>query len=877
MSNVIDFLRSKLFDYQLEALFAWLTYFDDNDGNPLICLPTATGKSYVNAAIVLYVLATYPNQRILCLTHVKNLIEQNLEKVLQLWPNAPYGVYSAGLNQRSTAHSLIFGGIASVVKNLALFGRFDLIIIDECFSADTEILTEKGFIRFDELKDEQVAQYSVFGTKIEFVTPLRKINKKPTSKVIEVESDNNYSLCLTENHEMLVTSATGNWIKRAAKDVKKGNLYKMTTGGLGSGNEIELSCFEKFVIAFQADGSFHDHYGKSVTASFSFSKERKINEFLKLMEEGSFHYTEVAGHKGSGNVKYRRRFLVHIEKSSNISKNVSSFFDLKKLSFIKAKAIIEYMNIWDGHVVTKDLYLYTNTNKQSADFYQAVAVLCGYKTKLSVVVDDRSETFSDCYRLSIVKSNSEISTQSWKPKDSSYKGNVYCVEVPSGYIITRRNGKVLITGNCHLVSLKDDAMYNQVIAHFTALNPYLKVTGLTATDYRMQQGRLTEGKGALFTDVCFNLTGRDSFCRFIAEGRLAPLVPKETRIEVDTSNIKIMNGDFAKTQLDNEVEKILFAAIQETVEKAQDRHCWLVFCSGIKTSEHAAEMLNSFGIAAAAIHSKLTDEECDKRFAAFKRGELRAICGNNKFTTGFDFPPIDLIVMLRSTMSPGLWVQMLGRGTRVYDFRNPQQYKVGFNYVKTNTLVLDFAGNCRRLGPINDPVIPKKKGDKTGDAPIKICEHVENGIKCGIYNHASARYCGGKPYASEEGCGAEFTFKTKLTRTAGTDELIAGEAQVIETVPVTRVIYNRHIKIGSAPSIKVSYYNGLKRYCEWVTLEAKGYAKNRAVSWWRQRHSAEPPSTTDEALLYISQLRVPTKIRVMKKGEYFEVLGPEWD
>jgi len=63
-------------------------------------------------------------------------------------------------------------------------------------------------------------------------------------------------------------------------------------------------------------------------------------------------------------------------------------------------------------------------------------------------------------------------------------------------------------------------------------------------------------------------------------------------------------------------------------------------------------------------------------------------------TTGFDFPEIDLIIMLRPTNSPVLWVQMLGRGTRPADG-------------KENCMVLDFAGNTPRLGPINDPMIPK--------------------------------------------------------------------------------------------------------------------------------------------------------------------------
>jgi len=564
MSDVIKFLSTKLYDYQLEALLAIITYLQENNGNPLICLPTATGKSFVNASIGLYVVATYPNRRVLYLTHVKNLIEQNLEKLLKLWPNAPYSVFSAGLNQKNAAASLVFGGIASVVKNLELFGWFDLVVIDEA----------------------------------------------------------------------------------------------------------------------------------------------------------------------------------------------------------------------------------------------------------------------------------------------------------------------------HLVSLNENSMYQLVISHLLSINPNLITIGLTATPFRVGQGRLIEGNKnvkPLFTDVPFDLTGPAPFCRFIVENKLSPLVPRMTKIEIDTSDIKIVNGDFAKNQLDSATDKLLFDIISESIPTIFDRNSGVVFCSGIKTSENAAEMLNSFGVAAAAIHSKLSDEECDKRFAAFKKGELKAIVGNNKFTTGFDFPPIDFIIMIRPTMSPGLWVQMLGRGTRVYDCRNPSQYIKGFDYVKRNCVVLDFAANCRRLGPINDPILPKKKGEKVGEAPIKICEAIHDGVKCGIYNHSSARFCGGKPHPSDEGCGAEFTFKTKLLRTAGTDELIVGEISTEEIKEVTRVIYHKHTKIGSEPSIKVSYYSGLQKFTEWVCLQHKGFALTRAKNWWRQRHASEPPTSTDEALLYVSQLRVPKRIKVMKTGQYYEVTGVEWN
>jgi len=406
---------------------------------------------------------------------------------------------------------------------------------------------------------------------------------------------------------------------------------------------------------------------------------------------------------------------------------------------------------------------------------------------------------------------------------------------------------LLIVDEAHLISPKDDTMYQSIVSRLKVINPYLKVIGLTATPYRLGQGMITDD--GIFDELCCDLTKIEPFNRLIAEGYLCPLIPKRTKTEIDCSELHIVNGDYAKGELDEATDKVLYKALQEVCEEGYDRQSWLLFASGIKSSEHAAEILQSFGISAAAVHSKIKGPERDKRIAAYKRGELRCLCGNNIFTTGFDHPPVDLIAMLRPTISPGLWVQMLGRGTRPYD-------------VKENCLVLDFAGNTRRLGPINDPVKPRKKGEKQGDAPIRICD------LCGVYNHASARHCCS--------CGAEFTFKSKLVTHASSDALLRSDAPVIEYFNVDRVIYHRHEKSGSPPMIKISYFSGLRMFNEWVCPEHVGFAKKRFRDWWRQRHAIEPPETTEEVLSYVSQLRVPKRIRVWINRKYPEVLACEW-
>jgi len=415
---------------------------------------------------------------------------------------------------------------------------------------------------------------------------------------------------------------------------------------------------------------------------------------------------------------------------------------------------------------------------------------------------------------------------------------------------------LLLIDECHLLSPQEDTQYQYVISELRKINPNLKIIGFTATKYRLKQGELTDE--GLFTDVCYDITGVESFNRLIAEGYIAPLFPKRTQTTIDLSGVGLAAGDFNNKQLENAVDKdeITYSAVREMCEYGHDRKAWLVFASGVDNAEHIASMLQSFGVPSAAVHSKLGDKENDKRIDAFVNGEMRALVNMGMLTTGFDYPAIDLIGMLRPTLSPGLWVQMLGRGTRPSPGKN-------------DCLCLDFAGNTRRLGPINDPKIPRKPGKGGGDVPVRICDG------CGTYNHAAARQC--------ICCGIEFPFETKLFETASSDALLAGDAPMIEWIDVGRVIYNLHEKknkegvLMSPPMIRASYFAGFSRFEKFIGLEhPPGRFLHDSKEWWRMHHCDEPPITTWQALQRTNELRWPKKIRVWLNKKYPEILGFEF-
>lgn len=457
-----------------------------------------------------------------------------------------------------------------------------------------------------------------------------------------------------------------------------------------------------------------------------------------------------------------------------------------------------------------------------------------------------------------------------------------------GTVINRKAalGKIdiVFVDECHLVSDDEETQYRLLFDYLLELNPNVKFIGLSATPYRMKVGHITDG--GLFTDVCFDATTLDAFNWFIDQGYLVPLIPRPTVTKLNTEGVKTSGGEFIASSLQRAVnkEKITRAAIAEARELAHERNHILVFATGIEHAEAIGAELETHGESVVVIHSKSKTRDAD--LAAFLAGEVRWCVNYGILTTGFDFPALDCIVMLRPTKSPGLWVQMLGRLTRPFYAWVPAETQEDrlaaiAASVKQNGLVLDFAYNTANMGPINDPKLPKKKGKGSGDPPIKTCGRTGNppvsnivegtsdpdrgGGKggCEAWNHPSARKC--------VQCGAEFTFEVKFGETAGTQDLLAGGAYtrpVVNEYAVTRVAYERHQKADRPDSIRVQYYCGLRRFTHYITPEHGGNPRRRSEHWWMLHQGGQMPESTRECLTAIDRLAVPASIRVWENKKY---------
>jgi len=440
-----------------------------------------------------------------------------------------------------------------------------------------------------------------------------------------------------------------------------------------------------------------------------------------------------------------------------------------------------------------------------------------------------------------------------------------CPELFEGY------GTILVD-ECHLVTIKQSGMYRSFL---DALGQH-QVGGLTATDFRTGHGYIHKGKGALFNEVAYDLSSTENFNRLVTEGYLSELYSKPTGMKMKTDGLKKLGGDFSQKDMSVNLDRdeLTDAAVLEACHYGKKYKRWLCFAIDIAHAENIKERFIAHGVKADCVHSK-SDQDDELTINKFRRGEIRVLIGIGMLTTGLDIPDIDMIILLRPTQSPVLHIQMTGRGLRVvYAEGMPidtieQRLDAIRKGPKQHCLVLDFAGNVSRLGPINHISIEQKDPSKGGGQAItKECPD------CSMITHGSAKEC--------ENCGHEFQFKQLLQASADNIEIVSKRKRMrIEDncrtwADVDSINYDRHVsRIGSPDQVVVIYKCGMTIVREYINIDHKGYAKHHARNWidfrWEDKNG-KAPSTVSEFLRLKAFFKSPEKIYVDTRGQWPEIV-----
>lgn len=353
------------------------------------------------------------------------------------------------------------GESSGAVHFMELFEQMTDTISQGCYDDQTDILTEQGWMRFEELilrkgENIKVAQVNDNDT-ISYVVPSDYMKFKPEdSELMLFKDSKNIDILVTKNHNMEFKydgrkTVDGERIRylnpeyRTAtaeyaplhRDVKYAHSSMLPSRGEDSG----LTAMERLYIAIQADGNLVKGFEHSV--KFRFSKKRKADRIEGILKEL--------------NLDYSYNHYTHSDNTYNIYVNLGhvapklliDWVDVSDKSLEWANEFLDEISYWDGTVRTSE-YLsthYSSIIESNVDVVQMVAAVAGAKSRKTVNYRETEPTKSTIFNIYVTGRSQTFGVEKLEPTLVEYDGYVYCVEVPSHRLIVRRNGHTLVCGN----------------------------------------------------------------------------------------------------------------------------------------------------------------------------------------------------------------------------------------------------------------------------------------------------------------------------------------------------------------------------------------------------------------------------------------------
>jgi DNA repair protein RadD len=219
----------------------------------------------------------------------------------------------------------------------------------------------------------------------------------------------------------------------------------------------------------------------------------------------------------------------------------------------------------------------------------------------------------------------------------------------------------ILVDEAHLISSNKETMYRKFISAVKIKNSRVNIVGLTATPYRLQSGKIF-GAGKTFDDVCYIV----DLDQLISDGYLCPIHSFGSQEIPNLKKVKIRGGEYLLSDLEKAVEDEALVArgVWDAIRKSKGRNSILVFAITINHANMIMESLKRNGQPKCELITGDTPKELREfKIEQFKKGEIRWLVNVSVLTTGFDAPNIDCIVIMRPTMSKGLYCQK-----RLFDF-----------------------------------------------------------------------------------------------------------------------------------------------------------------------------------------------------------------
>jgi DNA repair protein RadD len=415
---------------------------------------------------------------------------------------------------------------------------------------------------------------------------------------------------------------------------------------------------------------------------------------------------------------------------------------------------------------------------------------------------------------------------------------------------------LMIIDEIHRVApIRDDnqSQYQKLIERCRDKRPTMRLLGVTATPFRLNQGLIYGSDTNKWFD---SLDYQISLDDLIASNYLVPLSYKviENLSDDEINKVKVERGDYKNNQLSDLMckEYHLESVVKTYLKYGENRkHCCVFACS-IQHAEAIKKVLLNYGYNADAVHSKLPDNDRDRIIRDFENGKIDFIINVGILTEGWDSPLIDVIIMARPTLSPGLYVQMVGRGTRLSEG-------------KENLLVLDIVGNYLMHGPPGSPIVRDGKEPVIKD--YKVCPRCQAPVSKTEYTCPDCGFEWEKPEEKED----------VIIVDKDVGKLI--DVNVSRKFIESKVSYwdaNKYISAKNNLMIRLMLNcvpGGVVN--SFLDIEGNGseYGQQKARQLWRKLANSEPPDSVSEAVERLGELNIPSNVKLYKDGKYLRVSG----
>jgi ribonucleotide reductase beta subunit family protein with ferritin-like domain len=350
---------------------------------------------------------------------------------------------------------------------------------DECYSPDTEVLTTKGWVRFDELtEDMEVAQFNLESEEVSFVKPSRLVVNNFDGELVHFigeEDESNIDCLVTPNHDMVYKERTSlKYSKIKAKDLGLYMRSDIPAAGYKLTGVSELTSLDKFKLAYLnnlTNTNILDNIYTECDFIFDKEEESKIDYLKNIIEELGWTYSEASDNDSLYfSVQFLREHLT----------TDYSWINLSLINEEWVNGLLSELKFWDDWGRLAPYYEYSPKNsKEELDQLQAIFSLGGYSSSKVFSSRNNCSRF-DFKKLKVFYTNT-IELGYVDKELIPYTGKVYCATVPDGALLTRRNGSTTVAGNC-LHSTMGCTLFNHLCSEYPEVREEVKGEILEAAE-----------------------------------------------------------------------------------------------------------------------------------------------------------------------------------------------------------------------------------------------------------------------------------------------------------------------------------------------------------------------------------------------------------